>query len=443
MDGHELSDHTMGRLLLYGILIGGGGTAIFRPWLGVVLAYLFIILTPHNIWWWNFQGVRPVYWVLIPTFIGFILALMQGRVNLDIIKNKRNFYLLILWIFFILSYFFGPYIGVPSSHWWHDPKWTLNLINKIFILYFVACLCIDDKKKLKYLALVMVVSVVYLIYWANDQYLSYHRCGRIGGPAGPYGGGIYSDENAFAMLFVIGLPFLYYAGWYFKNKFLRYGVWLIIPFGWHAIFLTGSRGGLLGLAVTILIAAFRSPKKLIGVLVIPLFIVAYVWQAGSIMKERADTISEYKQESSAEGRINAWKAATKMINANPVFGVGLSAFGTAFADFSDKQPREAHNTFFQIAAESGVIAGLAFLLVLWRNLADLWRRIRANVDEAKRDDFLYLVKEALLVSFIGFATCAMFLSLRVYEIFYFLCVLTNSITYLSKKSDNSIRLESE
>ncbi|WP_457570422.1 O-antigen ligase family protein [Desulfovulcanus sp.] len=425
----------MGKIILYAILLGGGTAALLRPWIGVCLAYLFIILTPHNIWWWNFEGVRPVRWILIPTIIGFIIALSEGKANLDLIKNKRNLYLLTLWLCFVLSYFWGPYIGLSSPYWFHDPKWTFSLVNKIFFLYFIACICIDDERKLKYMMLVMIISVVYLIYWTNAQYLISHRYGRIGGPTGKYGGGVYSDQNAFAMLFVTGLPLIYYLGWYLKNKFLKYALWLIIPFGWHAIFLTGSRGGLLGAGATILTVAFRSPQKLIGLIIIPLFIVAYVWQAGSVMKERAATISQYEQESSAESRINAWKAAMKMIAEHPFVGVGLSAFGAAFQDFSDRKPREAHNTFFQIAAESGLVAGLMYMLVLWRNVADLLRNSRIIIAEnpAKKNDFLYFANEALLASIIGFATCATFLSLQVYEIFYFLCMLINSATYLSMK----------
>ncbi|WP_457570836.1 O-antigen ligase family protein [Desulfovulcanus sp.] len=360
--------------------------------------------------------------------------------NLDTLKNKRNLYFFILWICFIASYLLGPYVGISSPNRFHDPKQIFILVNKIFVLYFVACICIDEEKKLKYLMIVMVISVMYLIYWANAQYLIYHRYGRIGGPTGIYGGGIYGDENAFAMLFVTGLPFLYYLGWYVKSKLLRYAIWLVIPFGWHAIFLTGSRGGLLGLGATIIVAAFRSPKKLVGLAVIPLFIIAYTWQAGSVMKQRAATIESYEQESSAEARINAWRAATKMMAANPILGVGLSAFGPAFPDYSDKKPREAHNTFFQIAAESGIIAGVMYLLVLWNIIFQTRKRSKTE----HKTNFLYFANETILTSIIGFAVCSMFLSLQVYEVFYYLCVIANVLIFLgmrenlNKDSDTTI-----
>ena len=417
----------MGKAILYAILLGGGIASFARPWIGVCLVYFFVILRPQNIWWWNFVGVRPVYWILLPTIIGCALGFLKGELNLGVIKNKQNLYMLILWLFFALSYFLGAYIGVPSNRWWKTPVWTIILINKIFILYFLACLCINDEKKLKYLMAVMVLSILYLIYWANAQYLIYHRYGRIEGPKGISGDNTYSD-NGFAMLFVTGLPFLYYLGWYIKKKLLRYFLWLVIPFGWHAVFLTGSRGGLVGLAVTILVAAFRSSRKIIGIAIIPLFIFVYIWQAGPVMKQRAQTLKNYQQESSAEGRINAWKAAIRMIAAHPITGVGLAAFGTAFADYSDKQPRQAHNTFFQIAAESGVIAGVMYLLILFRIASYSWNKRK----DIREKDFCYYAGEAVSLSAIGFGVCSMFLSLQVYEIFYYLCVIANVLTFLDK-----------
>lgn len=427
----------MGKLLLYAILVVGAFAALIRPWIGVCLAYLFILLTPQNIWWWNFQGLRPVYWILLPTIIGFFISCVRGYCNFHLIKNNRNIYFLILWLFFILSYYFGPFVNISSNYWFRSPEWTFSLINKIFVLYFIASILIDNEKKLKYSVTLIIITVIYYIYWANAQYLFYHHYGRIGGPKGLSGGGIYSDQNTFAMLFVVGLPFIYYFGWYFKKKLYRYAFWCLIPLGWHAVFLTGSRGGLLGLGTTIVLGAYRTPNKLFRAIIIPIFLIAFIWQAGPVMKQRFGTIKNYEEESSAEGRINAWKAAIKMMINHPFLGVGLSAFGPAFPYYSDKDPREAHNTFFQIAAESGILAGIVYMLIIWQNIRDIMMNSK-KLSSSKKDinnSFLYHLNEALLLSIIGFTVCSLFLSLQVYEVFYFLCVLINSTTYLVTKKE--------
>ena len=179
------------------------------------------------------------------------------------------------------------------------PAWAASTINKIIILYIVACLCIDDVRKLKALAAVLVGSVIYLTYWANELYLSGRSFGRMAGPTGIGSGGLYADQNNFAMLFVVALPFVWYAGFLIKNKILRWALWCVIPFGWHAVFLTGSRGGLVGIGVTLMIIVWRSKNKAFAVLIIPAFIGAYLWQAGDVMRGRATTISEFQTEASA------------------------------------------------------------------------------------------------------------------------------------------------
>ena len=409
--------------------------ALARPWVGVVAAYVFVVLAPQYIWWWSFEGVRPVLWTLLPTLIGIIALLIRGELNLTRLKTRQNLFLFILWVCFILFSFVGPYVNVESLNRFFTVEFERTLVNNIFLLYFAAVLLIDTEDKLKYMPLVIIISTIYLTYWINDQYFFQGKFGRIGGPVDLHGKSIYGDENAFAMLFVTGLPFLYYSGLYFKRKIIRYSLWAFIPWGWHAVFLTGSRGGLVGLAVTLVIIALRSSRKIMGIGLILLFIVAYQWQAGDTMKSRAETITEYGQESSAQSRIIAWKAAIRMIADYPLTGVGLGSFGAAWPDYSQEKPHEAHNTFLQAAAESGIIAGLMYLLVVFVTVFDLWKRGRAfrRNDEIYAGNFLYCFNEALLTSFIGLVICSLFLSLQIYEIFYFFCVSSSVMVSLDKQ----------
>jgi O-antigen ligase len=364
---------------------------------------------------------------------------LRGTQDLSLLLNRRNFFMLVLWLFFALSYYFGPYTEVINKFRFTDPEWAFSTLNKIFLLYFLACVCIDDLFKLRALVLTVLGSAVYLVYWANDMYLSGHVMGRLPGPVDIFGQGTYSDENAFAMLFVVGQPFLWYMAQAVERTWLRYAIWLVIPFCWHAVFLTASRGGLIGIAVTTLLMVIRGKNKALGLLLIPAFIGAYYWQAGDLMKERAATIDEYRTETSASTRIEAWNAALGMIKDHPLIGVGLASLGPAFPDYSDKKPREAHNTALQIGAESGAVAGLMYLLMVVTSITALWRngsRLRGRQPEAPGGDgrdILYLINEAVLVAFFGFAVCALFLSLQLSEIFYCLCLLVNSVLLVSAR----------
>ena len=353
----------MGQILLYIFLAGTAVAAMARPWIGVIAGYVFVILGPQHIWWWNFQGVRPFLLVAIPTMIGIVFNWTRKEIDFSFLKTKINLLIIILFGCITISYLFGPYVDGGPGPQFQDPDLLYDRIWKAYLFYFMATLCINDEKKFKCLSYVMIASVIYLTYWAKDQYLSGFWGGRMAGPRS-IDGGMYVDENVFAMLFVVGLPFLYYAGFYFKKKIIRWGLWLAIPFGWHAIFLTGSRGGLLGLAVTVLLISWRSPKRWIGVLLIPALLIAFQWQAGSVLKERAATIDDYQTESSSAGRIQVWEVSIQMMVAHPLTGVGLGGMGPAFPDYSPHKPRVAHNAYFQTGAESGIIAFVVYISLI-------------------------------------------------------------------------------
>lgn len=429
----------MGRVIFVLLLLVTSLWALRRPWIGVAASYLVAILTPQAVWYWNFEGLRPALWLLLPTFIGFGVALARGELKLDPLRNRRVALLAGLWAFFAISYFFGPYVDVGGPYRFTSAAWAFETINKVLLLCFVALVCIDDERKVAVLAGVLGISAIYLVYWANSQYLTGQVWGRLAGPVDETGTGIYGDENTFAMLFVVAQPFLWYGGFALRSAKLRYALWLVIPFAWHAVFLTASRGGLVGVAAVTTLIALRSNRKALSLLLIPALAVAYVWQAGDLMKSRAETIDEFRTESSAATRLEAWGAAWNMMRAYPVTGVGLASFGPAFPDHSPKEPREAHNTVLQVAGESGAFAGLALVLLIFGTLRALWRNAAhlRTLPQEGDGHILPLLNEATLVALCGFSVCALFLSLQMYEILYFLLVLANAILYASSRRTSS------
>ena len=424
----------MGRVIVAALLTAVSVLSLVAPWVGTVAGYLFVAMTPQDVWYWDFVGFRPEFWMLCATGIGFVIAIVTRRVRFETLKNRRTLFLMILMLCFVTSYYFGPFTQVSGPYRFQSAVYRYDELYKIAILFIMASVCIDRESRLKALYGVLVMAGVYMTYWANHQYLSGHYFGRLNGPASPFGQGMYTDQNSFAMLFVVLQPFIWYTGAIQRRPLAKWAIWLIIPFCWSAVFLTGSRGGLLGLGVTILLFALRSERRIIGLALIPAFILVFVWQGGSVMKERAVRITEYHQKGSAEDRLQSWRAALRMIRAHPLSGVGLASYGPAFPHYSDKKPREAHNTLLQIAAESGVLAGIMYIAIVVSSLRALWRngiRLKRESQDAMYT-FLFAANEATLVAFTGLVVCSVFLSLQDFEIFYCLVVMTNSVLFLSR-----------
>jgi putative inorganic carbon (hco3(-)) transporter len=415
----------MTAMLLYLLLGANAIASLFAPWIGVVIAYLFALLTPQNIWWWAFVGVRPDLWTSIPTIAGFGIAVLRGAVKLSHFATRINAYVAILGASFVLSHFLGPYVHVENRWTFFDPDLVFDDALKILLIYFVGTALIDSELKLKCMAAMFIATTIYMSYWANAQYLFHGYYDRLQGPVPLSGMSIYGDQNIFAVLFVAGFPFLYYFGRYVRSRVLTWTAWILVLPAWHAIFLTASRGALIGVLAILCTFAVREKKRVAAACVLALFALIFAWQAGSLMKERASTIDS-SQDASEIGRFDAWKAAIGMMEAHPLTGVGLGSFGQAYPDFSSTRPHIAHNTLLQFGGENGVIAALAYLMLILSTLNRLWRNGRALATLGQDQYRLYLyLNEACFYSLIGFFACSIFLSLDQFELMYYLLIVAN------------------
>ena len=408
----------MARYLLYILIVGTTGSTFFRPWIGVLAYYTLAIWCPQGIWGWVFRDIRVTLIVSVVTIIGFLRDSLSGKLNFSILKERQNIYIVILWLALTASYFFNPHEhnNIP---WIVVNSWYLmSLFHKILLFYFISVVLIDNRKKFHCLIMVFLVTVSYYTFWANHQYLTGQmHVPRLSGP-----GGLYADENIFAMLFVMGVPFLYFMGNYYKNKAIKYLLWGVIPFAWHAVFLTGSRGGLVGLGVVTIFMAIKTNKRILGIGVLTALVVAFIWQGGTYMKEASHTIVDYEEDGSAMGRLDAWEAGIKMMIANPITGVGQGNFGVVFRDYSDKHRRVAHNTVIQLAAQSGIVAGVMFLLIFLNVFLQYCKKEGSKHIE-NMDPLLRASKDAIVGGLLGFFSCSLFLDLATYETFYYLLIL--------------------
>ncbi|MCP5004871.1 MAG: hypothetical protein GY941_13150 [Planctomycetes bacterium] len=405
----------MTTILLYLITVGTFVGSIFQAWIGAIAYYVLAILSPQSIWYWVFGDIRVSFYIAVSAVLGFIVAVILKNVDFSILRNIQNLYLLIFWIMIHLSLVFSPF--AHSNEF--ESNYRMELIDKMFLMYFVAILLIDTKRKFHYFIIIMLVSVVYYAYWGNNQYFS----GQMWGPRlmGPIYKGNYKDENAFAMFFVLGIPFLYFMGCYYQNRYLKYLLWGTIPWAWHAIFLTASRGGLIGIGVVTLFIGYRSKSKIVGIGIIVGLVVALSLQGGYMM-ERGKTITG--KEAEPNPRLESWKTGVNMMKAHPLLGVGLNKFVPAYLFHSkpDASVHVAHSSVIQVGAECGVLAALMFLLLNVNLFYQFWKH--RGIKSETVDPLLLYSNDAIAASLLGFFTCSVFLDLAWYENFYYLLVLS-------------------
>jgi O-antigen ligase len=180
------------------------------------------------------------------------------------------------------------------------------------------------------------------------------------------------------------------------------------------IFMSGSRGGVIGLASALIVLLLRTRNLRRSSKAIVLLGCVVFLAVAPINYKRFATMGSIGNDYNMNdemGRLAIWKIGINALLANPITGVGVMCFSNAVG--LDREARGAetrawqapHNSAIQIGTETGVF-GLALFLVMNFNVIRIFSRVRAE----SRNEALVRISEMGLVGFVGMFTASMFLS---------------------------------
>ena len=248
------------------------------------------------------------------------------------------------------------------------------------------------------------------------------------GDTGRLTGGV-GDPNELALVLVPALALAVFAlpgaRRTLERAFLVGGALVITV----AIFQTGSRGGLVGLAVASVaaivdVAPDRTLRggRLRGHLIVGLFGMAaaaaayFAFAAPSQVSGRVLSFTS----GGGSGRTDIWAVATQVARDHPLLGVGIGNFPLVEPSYASRtanlpqvdyivtEPQVVHNSYLELLAELGVV-GLAFFAALVAAALSLcWRSIRAFSRAGDADP--ELIARGLLVGLAGMLVASFFLS---------------------------------
>jgi putative inorganic carbon (HCO3(-)) transporter len=185
------------------------------------------------------------------------------------------------------------------------------------------------------------------------------------------------------------------------------------------IFLTLSRGGLVALAVALVVAVLVAGRWRAQALVLSLCVgLGVLFWFGFVATD--DQVNRVTHIEGGTGRADLWNIGVRMIEDKPVTGVGLGNFETASIhyllepgviqrdEFIVDQPKVAHNTYLHVVAELGIVGGVLFVAILGFVLLCVLRAARefARMEEKGME----LLARALFVALVGILTADFFIS---------------------------------
>lgn len=240
--------------------------------------------------------------------------------------------------------------------------------------------------------------------------------------------GFLADPNDFAEALLMVLPILALA-WKAGHSIRNFTL-VVIPGSvlLYAVYLTHSRGALVGLGIMIFLVAWQRWGLVRAALatVVPVI-------AGLVLNFTGGRSFSMQDQSNA-GRLDAWSAGLEMLRGQPLFGVG-------YGFFTDYHVRTAHNSFVLCFAELGLVGYFLWLALLLVTAWQLATIMRQPVD-SETDLPLKRWANAVQISFYSFLGTALFLS-RTYNVgLYLLLAMTVVLFNLARRSERSVRFAS-
>jgi len=240
--------------------------------------------------------------------------------------------------------------------------------------------------------------------------------------------GQVNDPNDLALVLVATLPFLGLA--WRGGRTLRNVLLVGLPGGFltYGIYLTRSRGGMLGM-LAVFLAGFISRLSRIKALV-AIALMAVMLMGANFTGGREMSTSE----ESAARRIEAWSEGLDMFRSNPILGVG-------YLNFTDHNDLTAHNSFVLCFAELGIVGYFFWLALLVVAILQIEQVRRCAHDDAD-GNALGRHARVLVASFAGMLVAAFFLSRSYNPIFYLLIGLAFALYRIAGNSGKTVAVPS-
>lgn len=394
------------RDILITLIVFGSLPWILRsPVNGVLMWVLISVLNPHT-QGWGFATGFPFAQVIAGATIVSMLLTREPRA-LPWTPVTASLLAFTAWMCMTLP--FSMFFDLSLTLWWR--------VMKIMLMTFVCFMLVKSARDIRLLVWTLAVSLGF--YGIKGGIFTIRHGGgeRVWGPDGTFIG----DNNALALALIMVIPLMVFLRQHSTRRWLRHGLAGAMLLSVLAALGAYSRGAILAIAAMAIVLWLKSRNKstLGAVLVVaaPLLL-AFMPPEWSL---RMESINNYQDDGSAQGRINAWGMAWNLAR-DRFFGGGFDVYQPAVFAIYASNPLDlhaAHSIYFQVLGEHGFVGLALYLLVgvlAWRDA----RWIIAHAGAC--DDLRWASGLAAMIqtSLAGFAVGGAFLSLAYFDVPYYL-----------------------
>ncbi len=378
------------------------------PFAGILFWYWISIMNPHRLAW-GFAYDLPVAMVIGAATLG---AFLISRERKALPTDGTTVLLVLLTIWVTLTTLVA---ANPDDAW---EKWDRTI--KILLMTFVTLALATNWVRLHAVIWVMALSLGFYMIKGGLFTLIGGADNRVWGPPGTF----IADNNQLAMALLMAAPFVRYLQVVSASRAVRIGCAVALATCVLAVIGTYSRGAFLAMLACGFLLAMRTHYKLqILALMAVVGVVAFAitpeqWIA------RIESIGNYEEDVSAQGRFDVWTFAWRYALDHPIMGGGFlvnidpNIFYSYVPDAITV--RAMHSIYFEVLGEHGFV-GLVLFLAL---MASAWRGF-GRIRRIPGDEALHARELAGLgqVSLAAYAVAGLFYNLAFFDLFYLVVAL--------------------
>jgi probable O-glycosylation ligase (exosortase A-associated) len=355
------------------------------------------------------------------------LAVVATFISLFVDQTKRKPYIdwhILLVGLFVLQGAISYSVGLSGL------DRTYQLLDKMIKIYVLCCvMTMANRGRIQIHAMVIIICLGMGIHGALEG-LKYIASGGTHVVIAP---SAFGDNNYLAMATLMVMPLLVYLFRYSESRLIRFSFAGAALACFAGVVATGSRGGLIGLAVFGVFLFLHSRRKLATLMVIAVLAGGLVHYAPAQWIERMSTIGAAGEDGSFMSRVSSWKLNTIVALERPLVGGGYSALEnwTIFDIYVHKfhtlddvvsspeptGPLASHSIYFETLGDLGFPGFFLFMAILFTG----FRNVHHILRYARQDESLIWARDLAVLfrlSLIVFMVCGALLSAAYFELLY-------------------------
>lgn len=391
------------RDLLFGlVLLGGVLYGMRAPWVAILGWTWISMMNPHALTY-KFADFPVAQAFALSAFVGMLVT--RDKKQFVVTRETAVLMLFMAWMCITLPFSYDFAASLPL--------WTR--VMKIDFMVLVTLAVLYTRKHIMAFAWVVACSLAFYGVKGGIFTLAHGGNYKVQGPAGGY----IEGNNEIGLALVTVIPLLMFLRSSVQNKWGKHALTASMLLCAIASLGTHSRGALLAISAMVAVMWWRSERRLLGLLLLPIVAVAMLSFMPDAWWERMGTIKTYQADDSALGRINAWIFAWNLA-LNNFFGGGFMVTRPALFLLYAPEPdriHAAHSIYFMVLGEHGFIGLFLFVLLFvltWFSAG----RLRILGKQRPETKWLSDLGAMCQVSLAGYAVGGAFLSLSYWDMPY-------------------------